>query len=153
MGRLLERLSGHSRVGLDTPVFIYHFENHPNYRNLTFELLEAVEQGRLQAVTSVLTVMEINVRPLSLGREEVARQYEALLANYPNLNLIEITREVAHRAADLRAKFGLRAPDALQIAACLQAGCTVFITKDKALERLSPVMDVVILDQFLISTP
>ena len=34
-------------------------------------------------------------------------------------------------AAQLRAMEGLKTPDALQVAAALQAGCTAFVTNDR----------------------
>ena len=41
--------------------------------------------------------------------------------------------EVVGYAADLRAQYGLRTPDVLQIAAAKTANCQVFLTNDKAL--------------------
>ena len=51
-----ERLGGHSIVGLDTNIFIYHLEAHPRYQPLTQVLLAGVQAGRQQAITSVVTV-------------------------------------------------------------------------------------------------
>ncbi len=44
----------------------------------------------------------------------------------PHLSVVEIDQAVARRAADLRAKHGIRTPDALQIAAALIHGATGF---------------------------
>ena len=46
-------------------------------------------------MTSVLTLMEIAVKPLQLGRSDVAEEYEVLLANYPNLAVAAIDRPIA----------------------------------------------------------
>ena len=92
------RLDGHAVVGLDTGIFIYHLEAHPRYLPLTRELLAGVRAGRQAAVTSAVTVMELTVRPWQVGRPAVAREYEALLVNFPNLTLANVTRAVARRA-------------------------------------------------------
>lgn len=149
MGQLSQQLAGHTVVGLDTTVFIYHVEAHPRYLPLTQELLEGVEAGRWTAVTSTVTVMELTVRPWQLNRPAVARAYEALLAHFPHLVLADVTREVARRGAQLRARYRIRPADALQVATGLLRGATAFVTNDRRLACLAPVLDVVLLDDFV----
>ena len=146
MERLGERLTQHAVIGLDTSIFICHLEAHPRYQPLTQELLAAVEAGCLQAVTSTITVMELTVRPWQLGRPAVAREYEALLIHFPHLVLADVTRDVARRAAQLRAHYRLRPADALQVTTALDHGATAFITNDRALARLTELLEVLILD-------
>ncbi len=143
---LREKLSKYSILGLDTSVFIYHLEAHPDYLALTQEIFTWVTSGQKQAVTSAITLMEINVRPLQLGRKDIARQYEALLVNLPNLTIVPVDRDVACKAASLRAEFKVRPADALQVAACLDHGAQVFVTNDHHLTILNPVIDVLVLD-------
>ena len=149
MGHLGERLATHTIIGLDTSVFIYHLEAHPVYLPLTRELLAGVETGRWTAVTSMVTVMELTVRPWQLDRPAVARAYEALLVHFPHLILADVTRDVARRAAQLRARYRIRPADALQVATALIHEATAFVTNDRLLTRLSPALDVVMLDNFV----
>jgi predicted nucleic acid-binding protein len=142
------RLDGHAVVGLDTGIFIYHLEAHPRYQPLTQELLARVQAGRQTAVTSTVTVMELTVRPWQVGRPAVAREYEALLVHFPNLTLADVTRDVARRAAQLRARYRVRPADALQAATALVHGATAFVTNDRQLVRLEPVLDVILLEDF-----
>ena len=141
-----ERLAGHTVVGLDTSIFIYHLEAHPRYLPLTRELLGGVQAGRWTAITSVITLMELTVRPWQIERPAVAREYEALLIHFPNLTLVDVTREVARRAAQLRARYRLRPADALQAATALVGGATALVTNDRGLSRLAPLLDVALLD-------
>ena len=147
-GKLEEFLSRHELVGADTMVFIYHLEDHPRYTRLTQPLFEAWEEGRNGGVTSVITLLEILVKPKSEGREEVARDYLELLTTYPNLTIMEIDLGLAELAADLRARYGIRTPDALQLAAALQAGARGFITNDGRLKRVTE-LEVVLMDELL----
>jgi predicted nucleic acid-binding protein len=144
-----QQLAGHATIGLDTSVFIYHLEAHPRYQPLTQELLADVQAGRQTAVTSVITVMELTVRPWQLGRSAVAREYEALLVHFPNLVLADVTRAVARRAAQLRARYNVRPADALQTATALLNGATAFVTNDRNLARLAPELDVLVLESFI----
>lgn len=146
---IIERLAGHSTLGLDTPVFIYHVEAHSRYLLLTQSLLSGVQAGRWMAVTSTVTLMELTVRPWQLGRAAVAREYEVLLVHFPHLTLLEVTRDVARRAAQLRAEYRLRSADALQIGTALIHGATAFVTNDRALLRAAPALDVVIMDDLV----
>lgn len=149
MGQLSKRLGSFSRVGLDTSVFIYHFEKHPVFSPLTQELLSSIETGVRKGITSSITLMEIIVKPLSLGRNNIARKYEALLMNFPNLKVVDLDRDVIRQAARLRVEYRLRPPDALQVSACLLHGAEAFITNDHQLDRLKEKMNIVILDDLL----
>jgi len=52
------------------------------------------------------------------------------------------------RASGLRAKYNLKTPDAIQIAATLQAGGTAFITNDPAFKRVTEI-EVLVIDQLI----
>ena len=144
---IIERLTAHTTVGLDTPVFIYQLEAHPDYLPLTQALFTNVQAGRWAAITSTITLMELTVRPWQLDRPAVAREYETLLVHFPHLTILDVTREVARRAAQLRAEYRLRPADALQIGTALVHGATAFVSNDRALLRVAPTLDIVILEQ------
>ena len=149
MGQLSKRLSNFSKVGLDTSLFIYHFERHPIYFPLSQEILSGIEKGERKGITSMITLMEIIVKPLSLGMPEIARKYEALLMNFPNLEVVDVDRDVIRQAARLRADHRIKPPDALQVSACLLGGAQVFITNDRQIDRLREKFEIVILDDLL----
>jgi predicted nucleic acid-binding protein len=143
-----KQLVNHNIVGLDTSIFIYHFEAHPRYLPLTQKLLTGVQAGQWTAITSIITVMELTVHPWQMGRSSVAREYEALLIHFPNLTLVDVNRDVARRAAQLRAHYNVRPADALQVATALLEGATTFVTNDRKLTRLSQEIGIIVLDDF-----
>ena len=106
-------------------------------------------EGERKGVTSTITLMEIIVKPLALKQIDVARKYEAMLVNFPNLEIVDIDRDVIRQAARLRAEYRLRPPDALQIAAGLIYGIEAFITNDAMLRRLQDKLEVIVLDDFV----
>jgi predicted nucleic acid-binding protein len=128
LGALTEALRDHAIVGLDTSVFIYQLEDSERYASVAEEALDAVAHGLFDGVTSVLTLMEVSVRPVQLGRDDVADDYERRISSYPNLRVIDIDPAIARRAAGLRATYRLKPADALQVAACIEHGATAFIT-------------------------
>lgn len=148
MERFNETLEPNSIVGIDTAIFIYHFEENPAYLPFTRELFSSIETGKRRGITSTITLMEIMVQPLSLGRHEVARKYEAILINFPNLLVADLDRDVIRQASRLRAEYRVCPPDALQAAACLVHGAGGFVTNDHRLKRLQKELEVVILEDF-----
>lgn len=149
MANIGQQLAAHTRIGLDTSIFIYHLEAHPTYQPLTTQILNGVQSGDQEAIVSTVSVMELTVLPWRMNRPEVARQYEALLAHFPHLYLADITRDVARQAAQLRAGYNIRPADALNVAAALVNGATAFVINDKGFNRLQPLLDVLVLDTFL----
>ena len=149
MDELSKRLAKAKVIGLDTPIFIYFLENNARYGPLAQLTINGIEKGKWEGVTSTITFMEITVRPWQLGRESAAREYEAILVHFPNLSVVDVDRNVARAAAQLRAKYNVSPPDALQVAASLSYGAKAFLTNDKRLSRLQELIDILVLDDFV----
>lgn len=149
MDEFSKRLAKAKVIGLDTSIFIYFLEDNARYGPLAQITLNGIEKGKWQGITSTTTLMEITVRPWQLGREQAAREYEAVLAHFPNLSIVDVDRNVARTAAQLRARHNVSPPDALQIAASLNFGAKAFLTNDKRLSRLRDLIDVLVMDEFV----
>ena len=108
-----------------------------------------MERGKFKGVTSTIKLMELTVLPWRMGHENVAREYEAVLVNFPNLAIVDIDRNVARLAAKLRADYNVTPADALQVAASLQAGAKAFLTNDKRLSGFQTLIEILILDDFV----
>ena len=64
------------------------------------------------------------------------------------MNLIPIDAPIAEKAAELRAKYLIKTPDALQLATVILSVCEAFLTNDKGLRRVSELL-IIILDDFI----
>jgi len=95
-----------------------------------------------------IKLLELTVYPWRRVQPQIARRYEALLINFPNLMMADVTRETARQAAKLRAEFNIRPADVLHVAAALVNGATAFVSNDKQLKRLAPIIAPVILEDF-----
>ena len=139
MGALASALAGHRLIALDTSVWIYHFEGSAAYGQAADSVLEAIAQGRAGAVASELVVLELLVAPLKKGSQDVADEIELMLLHFPNLQLAPVTRAVLVRAAEIRAWYGLRTPDAIMLAIAVESGATLAVTNDSAWRKVDEI--------------
>lgn len=96
-----------------------------------------VDRGLIAGVASTMALTEVLVQPLRAGDNALTGRYEAILSNSHSFRLASVTPIVARQAADLRARYSLRTPDAIHIATALVAGCDAFLTNDAALQRVT----------------
>lgn len=132
-------------VALDTSGFIYFTEAHPRYLPVLRPLFEEVDRGWRRIVTSAVTLLEVLVVPYRAANLALADEYEALLTRSRGVRLREIDAGQLRAAAQLRAGFGVRTPDALQLAAALSERCTTFVTNDRRIPSI-PGLRTVVLD-------
>jgi predicted nucleic acid-binding protein len=129
-------LRRHRRIALDSCVFIYYLEANPSYVDVAGQVFEWVEGTPHGAVTSSLTMTECLVLPYRSGNEELVDRYYGLLSAFPNLEWIAPDLGIADRAAQIRARHGLRTPDALQAATAILRGATAILTNDHVFTRI-----------------
>lgn len=130
---------GHKIIAFDTMFFIYHFEGNGLYKDRVGKVLQELEHGTIKGVTSVISLSEILVGPLADNNIQLADEYKNLLNSFPHLIIIEINQHIAVLAASLKAKYGIKLPDALQIASGLMGGADIFITNDKKLKKIKEI--------------
>jgi len=109
-------------------------------------VLEAINQGRIGAVASELVLLELLVAPLKKGAQDVADEIELALTHFPHLQLAPVTRAVLVRAAELRARYGLRTPDAIMVATALESDATLAVTNDDAWRKVKEIEVVLLRD-------
>lgn len=126
----------HRTVGLDTNLLIYFVQAHPRYGPWCRALFERIEHGRTAAVTSVVSLLEVLVEPYRREDLRLVQAFYALLPGYSGLRWFPVSLELADLAAQLRARYRLSTPDAIQLATALDAGATGFIGNDKGLRKV-----------------
>ena len=131
--------SSYKKIALDTNIFIYVFEQHPEFGEKAKWLLEQIEEGAYSAVASTISLTEILVKPIRDGNLALEKQYKLLFAHFPNLSVVPVDHTVAERAAFLRGKYGMKTPDALAIASAIIAQADVFVTNDLRLEQVEEI--------------
>lgn len=146
MGELSQVVAG-KFFAFDTSVLIYYIEQHPQYFPLTEDLFGAVDRGGARAITSVLTLLEVLVRPLRSGLTDLARQYRELISGANGIDLLPIGIETCELSARLRAKYDwIRTPDAIQVGTAIQHGAELIVTNDERWRRLTEIQPVILSD-------
>jgi predicted nucleic acid-binding protein len=123
-------------VGIDTAVFIYFIEEDERFLPTIMPLFGAADDGKLELITSALTLLEVLVVPYRAGNVELAQHYETLLTRSRGVRMVDLTRDHMRLAAQVRAAIGAATPDALQLAASLSTGCSAFVTNDRRLPTI-----------------
>ena len=149
MGSLEQDLSAHNIIGLDTAPFIYLWERHGRYLALSEAVFLHLKEPDVQGVTSLITLIEACVLPRRQGRLDLVQEYERALLHSRQVETLDIDTALARRAIDLRSEHNLRVPDALQIAAALEAGATAFVTNDRRLQGVQD-LKVLVLEDYLL---
>jgi predicted nucleic acid-binding protein len=138
-----------SRVYVDTSVIIYSIEKFPCYFSLLEPMWLDFERGKLEILSSELTLLETLVAPIRAGDALLIEAYEQLLLA-TRMQLIPISRSILREAANLRAATGLKTPDAIHAATAVASSCTLLVSNDGDFRKL-PALPVVILDDVLAS--
>ncbi len=118
-------------VGLDTAPLIFYIEEHPTYCPIVEPFFDAVARGELRVVTSTITLIEVLIHPLRKQDETLAHRYNDILLSSPGIHVASVTPTTAKMAAELRSRFNLKTPDAIQLATVVRHGATALLTNDR----------------------
>jgi predicted nucleic acid-binding protein len=133
-----------SKVFIDTAPIIYYIEGSTGF----FSVVDAFFQGLLlrsiKAIVSPVTLAECLVMPVRLKNAEVQQSFINFLTNTKEIEMVDIDVTVGRQAAELRVSYGLKLPDALQIAVAIRTGCDCFLTNDAALKRVTEIQVLVL---------
>ena len=133
---LLNIVKGKS-VFIDTAPFVYFVEEREPYATFLTPFFEAVDAGKIRVCTSTITCAEALVVPCRQKDWNLVDQYEELLLDTPSLTIVPFDLDLVGRTADIRAKHGLKTPDAIQWATAVQCGVKFFLTNDRGFKRFS----------------
>lgn len=125
------------RIGLDTNVIIYYIEEHPVFLKKVEPLIDRVVEGKAIGITSYVTLLELLVKPIKEERFDLVEQYKTILMT--QLEMVPLDESVSLRAAELRARYGIKTPDAIQLASVISKNGDVFITNDGRLDVVEEI--------------
>ncbi|OPY22536.1 MAG: PIN domain protein [Methanomethylovorans sp. PtaU1.Bin073] len=145
-GITMLRIEGLKRIGIDSMFFIYLLEDHPDFSDIVSSILKDVESGEMTGVTSVITLLEILVKPKMDYNVSAVDDYKNVLSNFPNLEIVPVDNKIADIASTLRADYGIKTPDAIQVATSIKEGCSAFLTNDFALKKIKEIRVITLRD-------
>lgn len=134
-------------IGLDTMCFIYQFAQDPRFSPLTHPMFELMENKKITAITSTISVIETFVLPEQHDDQFLISEYEKVFLNLPGLTIVPADWAVSRLTSKLRAKYPkIRIPDAIQLSAALLKGCKAFVTNDEQLKKIREIPVILLKD-------
>jgi uncharacterized protein len=128
-----------SRIYLDACSIIYLIEAaSPFHDVIVRRVLEHQADPASRLITSRLSCLECRVRPFRENDKKLLAAYDRLFGT-SRLEIVEISPEIVERAMALRAGYGFKTPDAIHLAAAIEARADVLLTGDSTLARCTEV--------------
>jgi predicted nucleic acid-binding protein len=135
---VIEKFKG-KLVFLDTAPLIYFIEGHSQYQQKLKQLFALNDEGDFRFLSSTITLLEVLVKPLKVGENKIVEQYKTILTNAEGIDIFEITIHITIKAAELREKYNIRTPDALQVATAIERQADYFLTNDLRLKSVKEI--------------
>lgn len=135
-------MTDYKKVFVDTAPFIYFIEknvNNPQYYDKVKNFFACGYNSGKEFITSVITMEEYFVFPYRNNNYSYIDMFNRLVAT-TNMEIIEVDKEIAKKAAQIRAEYkGFKAMDAIQLAVACIMGCDLFLTNDKQLRQFKEI--------------
>lgn len=121
-------LSDGALVLVDSAPIIYTLEGHARFAARFAPLFQRHADGEILLAVTTVTLAEVLTGPLKAGEEALAKRYRAVLEAW---QVVDFTSDIAESAARLRGKYGLKLPDAIQVASALSINAEALVTHDR----------------------
>lgn len=136
------------RVVLDTNILLKVYNREPGYEGVV-EILDQVESGKAAATISTVTIAEVAVGYHTSGDEAGLKNFILRLRSTGEYAIVDVDTELAELAGKIRAKTGIRLPDAIIAASGMISGASHVITEDKQFTKASAFIASLAPDEFL----
>ena len=123
---LADSLRG-KRVYFDANIFIYMLEGSKELQSQIQTVRDLLSNGEIEVVTCDVTYTEILPHPARRGDTQAI---ETMVEYLSAFEVIPLTKEITIHAGILRGETGMKSPDALHVAAAMQADCEILVTND-----------------------
>lgn len=132
-------LKANDIIFLDTAVFIYFFEKSKDHYDKLLAIFNQLYETKAQAITSIITYIELTTHPAIKGQTQLARKYRDYLSNSENLSLFPLDMNIADQVVTVRAKYKFKTPDAIQLGTATACGADYILTNDKKWLRFKEI--------------
>ena len=136
------------RLYVDSAPLIYFVEENAAYLDKMRLIVRIIDETRLVAYSSVLTLAEVLVLPLRSGDKRLVHAYREILLAGDDYELVAVTPDIAESAAEIRARYGLGTPDSLHVASAIATHCDAMLTNDRDMTRVRE-LSILLLDDLV----
>ncbi len=142
--KVSDALQGLNRLFLDSAPVIYYIDANPEYLSVMDSIFDRLNLEQIRAATSPVTLAECLVLPIRQNDSEKQQVFIDILTSIETADFIKTDTAIAQSAAEIRVRYNLKLPDALQIATAIESNCEAFLTNDAQLKRVMELRVLVI---------
>ncbi len=128
---------------LDTNIFLNVKNREEPYLASSRQVLNAVDDGQIQAVVSAVSIAELCSGYYSAGDQAGKQEFIMHLVSSKGFTIVDLDLKVADAAGMIRAEIGLRLPDAIIVASGLARQATYIVTHDEEFKKAKRYIKVV----------
>ena len=133
----MKSLSSTNKISLDSNIILYYLHQDKNFGNQSLRLLAAIKNKT--KIISTLIYAESFVYVFEQADESLEKKQLKALEKIPKLKIVAPTKKICLLAAQLRAAYRLKTPDAIHLATAIDSDCDVFITNDGNLKKVQEI--------------
>jgi len=133
------------KISCDANCFIYYFEAHKKFGPLAKEIFEALKKEKIKIFCSTILLTELLVSPFRDKDKNLISLYLSLKER-EGFTFVAPSVDIAIQAAKLRAKYNVKAPDAIHLATAIDSEVGFFITNDEKLKKVEEIETLVLKD-------
>ncbi|MEQ8220948.1 MAG: PIN domain-containing protein [Candidatus Eremiobacterota bacterium] len=126
-------------IFMDTAPIIYYIEGNNQFCQIK-DMINQIQKNNITIFSSVITITEVLVKPVSLGNMNVVNSFLTFLKNPDNIIILPVNDRIAEQAGYLRGKYpSLKTLDAIQISSAIEARTDIFLTNDLRLKQVKEI--------------
>ncbi len=122
-------------VYLDTNIFLNVIYKETGFNIKSAKLLQRVQSGEVQAITSAVTLLEITLDMAVSGFTEQTTVAVAALEDLSGLNVVPLDKSMSKAAAAHVLEDAITVHDAYHLATAIYSNVSYFVTRDMALSK------------------
>jgi len=139
---------GLMKITIDTNIFINVKEEEVPFFEYSSKILDAIEDGQLKGVISIITIAELCVGYYNINKPREKDEYVSKLYSQDNYIIVNLDRGLADQSAKIRSETNLRLPDSIIVAASLHEKVSFLISNDGKFNRVKNLIKICTSEEF-----
>jgi predicted nucleic acid-binding protein len=139
---------GLMKITIDTNIFINVKEEEEPFFEYSSKILDAIEDGQLKGVVSIITIAELCVGYYNINKPKEKDEYLSKLYSQDNYIIVNLDRGLADQSAKIRSETNLRLPDSIIVAASLREKVSFLISNDGKFNQVENLIKMCTSEEF-----
>jgi predicted nucleic acid-binding protein len=136
------------KITIDTNIFINVKEEEELFFDYSSRILNAIEEGQLKGVISIITIAELCVGYYNINKPKEKDEYISNIYSQDKYTIVKLDRVLADQSAKIRSETNLRLPDSIIVATSLQEKAFFLISNDEKFDRAKDLIKVCTSEEF-----